>query len=56
MSGSTIINLNNFKVIGIHKGAHPICDWNLGTFLKEPLNLFYKLKNTKSESISNIKK
>ena len=51
MSGSPIINLNNFKIIGIHKGAHPKKQWNLGTFLKEPINLFYKLKNSNLEII-----
>ena len=54
MSGSPIINLNNFKIIGIHKGAHPKKQCNLGTFLKEPIILFYKLKNTNLE-IKNIK-
>ena len=52
MSGSPIINLNNFKVIGIHKGAHPKKQCNLGTFLKEPFKLFYKLNNTNLETIT----
>ena len=53
MSGSPIINLNNFKVIGIHKGAHPKKEWNLGTFLKEPINIFYNLKSKNSEINDN---
>ena len=53
MSGSPIINLNNFKIIGIHKGADKKKQWNLGTFLKEPFNLFYSLKNIHSEISNN---
>ena len=57
MSGSPIINLNNYKIIGIHNGADKKRAWNLGTFLKEPFKLFYNLKNTNSEIINNnIKK
>ena len=51
MSGSPIINLNNFRVIGIHKGAHPNKQYNLGTFLREPLKQFYNDK--KKEEIKN---
>ena len=44
-SGCPIINLNNNKVIGIHKGAAKNNqNWNLGTFLKGPLELFKKEK------------
>ena len=55
MSGSPIINLNNYKIIGIHAGAYVNEDkqWNLGIFLKEPLKLFYNLKNTNSEIGNN---
>ena len=40
-SGSPIINKSNFQVIGIHKGAPPGAqNYNLGTFLKEPIEAF----------------
>jgi len=41
MSGSPIINLNNDRIIGIHKGSHPDHNWNLGTFLREPIKQYY---------------
>ena len=49
MSGSPIINLNNYKVIGIHKGANKNKTSNYGTFLREPIKQFY-LKNKNSNS------
>ena len=49
MSGSPMINLNNFRVIGIHKGSHPKKEFNLGTFLREPLKQFYSLMNKSFE-------
>ena len=40
-SGSPIINLINHKVIGIHKGSlQDNEDYNLGTFIKEPIKDF----------------
>ena len=33
-SGSPIINLINNKVIGVHRGAHPIGNYNIGFFFK----------------------
>ena len=47
MSGSPIINLKNYKVIGIHKGANKNKTSNFGTFLREPIKQFY-LKNKNS--------
>jgi hypothetical protein len=41
-SGCPIINLSNFKVIGIHKGTRKLSKCNFGTLLREPLNLFKK--------------
>lgn len=39
-SGASIINSNNFKVIGIHKGgAKGAKNYNLGTFLRQ--SIFY---------------
>ena len=42
-SGCPIINLSNFKVIGIHKGTRKLSKCNFGTLLREPLNLFKKI-------------
>ena len=47
MSGSPIINLNTYKVIGVHKGASKNKTSNYGTFLREPIKQFY-LKNKNS--------
>ena len=41
-SGSPILNLFNFKVLGIHIGAKEGKNWNLGTFMKQPLEIFYQ--------------
>ena len=50
-SGCPIINLNNNRVIGIHKGAGKNGqNWNLGILLKEPINIF------KEENLNNKKK
>ena len=46
-SGSPIINLNNFKVLGIHKGSKEGANFNLGTFLKGPIEIFLE-KNEKN--------
>ena len=43
-SGSPIINLPNFKVIGIHLGGHPNNNYNIGIFLKEPIEKLYEKK------------
>ena len=43
-SGSPILDLNTFKVIGLHKGGSNIFNFNEGTFLKFPLNDFLKKK------------
>ena len=40
-SGGPIINLIDYKVIGIHKGGNSNRNYNLGTFLKAPLEDFY---------------
>ena len=36
-SGSPILNLSNYKVIGIHKGCSKQQNYNLGTFIKSPI-------------------
>ena len=45
MSGSPIINLSNNKIIGVHKGSNKKKIFNLGTFLRDPIKLFYSSKN-----------
>ena len=54
-SGCPIINLNNNRVIGIHKGAAKNNrNWNLGTLLKEPIEEFNKKNmNDKRKNNSN---
>ena len=42
MSGSPIINLINFKVIGVHKGRSEKKNINYGTFIKGPIDAFNK--------------
>ena len=51
-SGGPIINSINFQVLGIHKGAGKGSkNYNLGTFLKEPLEIFNnKYKNNINEN------
>ena len=37
-SGSPILNISNNKIIGIHKASSKNYNYNLGTYLKEPIN------------------
>ena len=46
-SGCPIINLNNNRVLAIHKGADKENNWNLGTFIKKPIEKFYEVYNNK---------
>ena len=61
-SGGPILNIINYKVIGIHKGAQEIKNWNLGTLLKLPIKKFIeefcnKEENKNSTNVSDpIKK
>ena len=52
-SGCPIINLNNNRVIGLHKGAAKNGqNWNVGILLKEPINHFKEEnKNNKNNKI-----
>ena len=52
-SGSPILNLETNKVIGIHKGGSAIFNFNMGTFLKLPINDFIENKLNKEEAINN---
>jgi len=54
-SGAPIINSNDFKVIGIHKGgAQGSKNYNLGTFLKGPLEEFKNKIDIGNNNINNI--
>ena len=51
-SGGPIINLSNYKIIGVHKGSKGNQNWNLGTIIKGPVEEFNKLyKSTNYEKI-----
>ena len=39
-SGGPILNMINYKVMGIHKGAEEKNNWNLGTLLQLPIKKF----------------
>ena len=54
-SGGPIMNLEGTRVIGIHKGAAKYENWNLGTLLKEPIEIFNG-KLIKNSVNKNIKK
>ena len=51
-SGSPIMNLLNYKIIGIHKGEDENRNWNLGTLLKLPIEKF-KEEFCNKEDIKN---
>ena len=62
-SGSPIINLNNNKVFGIHRGAGNIGDYNIGLFLnyairdiinKNELNTRYNLNIKNYENLEKL--
>ena len=58
-SGSPILNYKSYKVLGIHKGAHPKFDYNLGVFIKgsiEAFNLKYKEKKEEIDERTIINK
>ena len=54
-SGAPIINLENNKVIGIHKASQKKFDFNLGTFLNNPINEFFSQFTSSINSINSIK-
>ena len=56
-SGGPIINLSNYKIIGVHKGSKGNQNWNLGTIIKGPVEEFNKLyKSTNYEKIKKYVK
>ena len=46
-SGGPLINLINFQVIGIHKGSKDNYNYNLGTYIRLPIEDFNKKMNNK---------
>ena len=48
-SGGPILNLSNSKLLGIHKGTDKDANLNLGLFLNEPINDFFKKHSEKKE-------
>ncbi len=48
-SGCPIINLNNLKVIGVHKGSLDNQNFNVGTFIKGPIEKFNEIHKKVSE-------
>ena len=52
-SGGPLINFNNNKVIGIHKGFGNGKKWNYGVFIKAPIERF-KEKNSYIENNQNL--
>ena len=58
-SGGPILNMINYKVIGIHKGAEKNKNWNLGTLLQLPIKKFNeefcnKEENKNSKNENNL--
>ena len=49
-SGSPILDLKTNKIIGIHKGSADNKNYNVGTFIKKPIEEFYKECNNKIKS------
>ena len=53
-SGGPILNLSNSKLLGIHKGTDNDDNINLGLFLNEPINDFFKKHSEKKEKPNKI--
>ena len=50
--GAPIMNLKNLKIIGIHKGYYKDKNFNIGIFLKDPINDFINKNKDYIESIN----
>lgn len=48
-SGGPLLNLSNFKVIGIHKGEKKTENMNIGTLIKAPIDEFNKRDKKQGE-------
>ena len=55
-SGSPILDLKTNKILGIHKGAESNKKMNVGTFIKEPIEIFYEEYKNKLSGIENKNK
>ena len=53
-SGSPILNITNYKVLGIHKGGSKKANLNLGTFIKGAIDEFNKKYKEKESVNSNF--
>jgi hypothetical protein len=49
-SGAPILNLDTYKIIGIHCGKENLFNWNYGTLLKLPVRLFMDLFERKLDN------
>ena len=49
-SGGAIMNMINYKVIGIHKSSIKIINWNLGSLLKLPIEKFNEVFSYKEDN------
>ena len=47
-SGSPILNLKNYNVIGIHTGKHKLHNYNIGTLIKGPILEFNEFETNKN--------
>ena len=52
-SGAPILNINNFKVIGIHLGKNINKKVNIGIIIKKPIDEFNKMVDNKMHKIMN---
>ena len=52
-SGAPILSLNTFKIIGIHCGEASHFNYNLGSFIKEPILKFYNFYKDKEQPLFN---
>ena len=55
-SGGCIVKLDNFKVIGIHKGSSKKDYYNAGTLIKVPIKEFWKKYENVKENFNENKK
>ena len=54
-SGGPILNLTNYKVIGIHKGASETGNYNIGAIISRPIANFYEDFMTFREEKNKVK-
>ena len=52
--GSPILNLNNFKVIGIHKGINKEENSNIGSIIRVPVNEYNKSKEASAKQNAEL--